>query len=199
MDAETITLLQAGIFFNHFLQRHEIAYTQYIMGHLMSRRPPISVETISAMAVPKGYAPPHAVQPDMPHPPQPIVSPEHDVSLDDDVNDQQGRDNFGGVDFGDAEQPPPYHPIGTPHAVPRFDAAGPSYILMMLAPSTYQVSPSHQPDYSVPPMTMYYFPPIPLTYQAIQDGMPVSRDISRNTVYGQRYFPLPLDMRDHPV
>lgn len=40
MDAETITLLQAKIFFDHFMRGPEIAYEQYIAGHLMLKHPP---------------------------------------------------------------------------------------------------------------------------------------------------------------
>lgn len=113
MDAETITLLQARIFFNHFLRGPEITYKQHITGHLMPRRPPVLVETMCAMALPRGYVPLPAAQLDMTSPPQPTVSPEHDVAPDDNDDDQQGADNFEGFDFGDAEQPPPYHPFPT--------------------------------------------------------------------------------------
>lgn len=147
------------------------------MGHLMAQSSPIPVKTMHAIAVPGGYVSSLAALPDMPHPPQSTVSPEHDVALDDDDNDPQGDDNFGGFNFGDAEQPPSYHPHRTPPTVPRYDAAGPSHFLMLPTPPTYEAGPSHQPDHSVPPMTTYHIPPILFTYLAIQDGMPITREI----------------------
>lgn len=85
MEAETITLLHAGVYFEHFLRGPEIAYKHYIDRHLMPGSPPVSVEVMRAMAVPGGYAPPPTAQPDMPPLPQHVASPEHDATPDDDL------------------------------------------------------------------------------------------------------------------
>lgn len=105
MNVETITLLQAGIYFDHFLREPENPYQRYIAGHLMPRRPHVTVEFMRAMAVLGGYVPPPAAQPDMPPPLAPVASLEHDVVVpdDDDDDDQHGGKTFAGFDFGDAE------------------------------------------------------------------------------------------------
>lgn len=167
MDAETITILQAEILFDHFLREPEVAYDQYIVEHLMPRRPPVPIETMRAIAVPGGYVPPPAAQPDMLPLPSPAVSPEHDATIpdDDDNDDQHGGDNFGGFDFGGAEQLAPPHSRGTPPAVRCYDTAGPSQVLMLPAPPTHQASPSRPPGYDTPPTIAYHLPPIPLIYR----------------------------------
>lgn len=48
------------------------------------------------IVIPGGYAPPPATQPNMPHPPQPAMLPEHDVASNDNDNDQQGGETLGG-------------------------------------------------------------------------------------------------------
>lgn len=102
-----------------------------------------------AIVIPRGYAPSPTTHPNMPHPPQPAMSPEYDVASDYNDDDQQGGDNFRGFNFEDVEQPPSYHPRGTLPVIPRYDAIGPSHVLMLPAPPTYQRCPSHQPDYSL--------------------------------------------------
>ena len=64
----------------------------------MPRCPPVPIETMCAMAVPGGYAPPFAAQSDVSPPPQPPASPEHDAIADEDEDDQQGGNNFGDFD-----------------------------------------------------------------------------------------------------
>lgn len=64
--------------------------------------PPVFVETMRAMVVPEGYAPP-VVQPDTPRPPQPDAIPEQPASPEDDDDEHQGdyvlngRDRLWGV------------------------------------------------------------------------------------------------------
>lgn len=138
----------------------------------MPRHPPVPVETLRAIGVPRGYVPSPAAQPDMPLPPTPVVSPEHDVVVHDDDgdDDQLGGDNFGGFDFGGAEQPPQPHQRGTSLAVRRYDASGQSHVLLLQ--SSHSAShTSRPPSYDMPPMTAYHLPPILMTYHYTQGGL----------------------------